>query len=136
MSQAGWEAVWDRFNDEVCRIAAAGQECNPGLYFVCEHFDSPAFLFDGYAAFSLTPAHEEDLVLSLGCWREGATVRLSADIARHGGEVLADAQVEVETERDSPFGSSELQVAVDEAVAFFGRHLDLILADICPGKRQ
>lgn len=108
----------------------------PGLFFVCEHFDSSAFLFRGYAAFSLTPAHEEDLVFSLDCWREDATVRLSADIARHGSQVLADAKAEVVTEWDSPPGSSELQTAVDEAVAFFGRHLDLILEEICPGRRR
>jgi hypothetical protein len=136
MSQAGWDAVWDRFNDEIHRIAAAGQQCNPDLFYLCERFKSPNFLFRGYAAFSLTPDHEEDLVFSLDCWRDDATVRLFTDIARHGSQILAKIEDEVETEWDGPDGNRELGVATDEAVAFFAGHLDLILDELCPDRRR
>jgi len=136
MSRAGWQAVWDRFTDEVRRIAAIGETCNPNLFYVCEHFESPNFLFRAHAVFSVRPVHEDDLVFSFDCWRDDATVRLFTDIARHGRQVLAELEAEVETEWESPNGSRELQVAADEAVSFFGRHLDLILDEVCPRRRR
>jgi hypothetical protein len=131
-----WDAVWDRFDDEIRAIAAAGKECNPDLFFVCENFESPNFLFRAYAAFSLTSAHEEDLVCSFDCWRDGPVVRMSTDIARHGRQILADSEAEVVTASDSPNGSQPLQAAADTAVAFFRRHLDTILDEICPRRRR
>ena len=133
MNQWGWDMVWIRLAEELRGVAAEAGQVNPEVFLTCEPFQTPNFLFRAYAAFSRTPAHEEDVVFSFDCWRDNDTVRLSADIARGGQQILADMETAVVTEWNGPAGNRQLQTAADEVIAFLDNHRGRIVSELSSG---
>jgi hypothetical protein len=93
------------------------------------HQETSAFPFTGYASISRDGSGEEDLVLEWAIQRRDDRLRITADIARGDGTVLAELPAE---EFAEPVDHARIAEEQERAVKFFCSHLELIKREVCP----
>jgi hypothetical protein len=127
--EPAWEELWDRLNDFYAVLVGQLAACNGRLWSQIAHQETPAFSFTGYVSLgrSGTPG-DEDLVLEWAVQRRDDRLRVTADITRGDGTVLAELPAE---EFAEPVDHSSIAGAQERAVRFFRRHLDLIRREVC-----
>jgi len=127
--EPAWEELWDRLNDFYAVLARQLAACNDRLWSQISHQETPAFPFTGYVSFGRSGAPgNEDLVLEWAVQRRDGMLRVTADIARGDGTLLAELTAE---EFSEPVDHSSIAEAQEQAVRFFRRHLDLIKREVC-----
>lgn len=124
-----WEELWDRLNDFYAVLVSQLTACNDRLWSQVAHQETPAFPITGYVSLGRdgTPGNE-DLVLEWAVQRRDNRLRVTADIARVDGTVLAELPAE---EFAEPIDHSRIAVAQEQAVRFFRNHLELIKQEVC-----
>lgn len=128
-AEPAWEELWDRLNDFYAVLVSQLAACNDRLWSQIAHQETPAFPFTGYISLGRdgTPGNE-DLVLEWAVHRRDDRLRVTADIARGDGTVLAELPAE---EFAEPVDHSRIAGAQEQAVRFFRRHLELIKQEVC-----
>jgi hypothetical protein len=128
-AEPGWEELWERLNDFYAVLVSQLAACNERLWSQIAHQETPAFPFTGYVSLGRdgTPG-DEDLVLEWAVQRRDDRLRVTADIARGDGTVLAQLPAE---EFAEGVDRSGIAVAQEQAVRFFRGHLDLIKREVC-----
>lgn len=127
--QPGWEDLWDRLNDFYAVLVSRLAARNDRLWSQIAHQETPAFPFRGYVSLGRdgTPG-EEDLVLEWAVQRADGRLRITADIARGDGTVLAELPAE---EFAEPVDHAGIADAQERAVRFFRDHLGVIEREVC-----
>jgi hypothetical protein len=128
-AEPGWEDLWDRLNDFYAVLVSQLAARNDRLWSQIAHQETPAFPFTGYVSLGRggTPG-DEDLVLEWAVQRRDDRLRVTADIARGGGTVLAELPAE---EFAEPVDFLSIAEAQERAIRFFRGHLELIKQEVC-----
>jgi hypothetical protein len=128
-AESGWDELWDRLNDFYAILVSQLAACNGRLWSQIAHQETPAFPFTGHVSLGRdgTPG-EEDLVLEWAVQRRDDRLRVTADIARGDGTVLAELPAE---EFAEPADHASIADAQERAVRFFRGHLELIKQEVC-----
>jgi hypothetical protein len=128
-AEPGWEELWDRLNDFYAVLVGELVACNERLWSQISHQETPAFPFTGYVSLGRggTPG-DEDLVLEWAVQRCDDRLRVTADIARGDGTVLAELPAE---EFAEPVDHSSVAEAQERGFQFFRRHLELMKREVC-----
>lgn len=128
-AELGWEDLWDRLNDFYAVLVRQLATCNERLWSQISHQETSAFPFTGYVSLGRdgTPG-DEDLVLEWAVQCRDDRLRVTADIARGGGAVLAELPAE---EFAEPVDFLSVAEAQERAIRFFRRHLELIKQEVC-----
>ena len=124
-----WAELWDCLNGFYGVLVSQLAACNERLWSQISHQETPAFPFTGHVSLGRngTPG-DEDLVLEWAVQRCDERLRVTADIARRDGTVLAELPAE---EFGEPVDHSSIAEAQERARRFFRRHLELIKQEVC-----
>jgi hypothetical protein len=123
-----WDELWDRLNDFYRVLASQLAACNERLSSQISHQETSVFPFTGYVSFSRDGSGDEDVVLEWAVQRRNDRLRVTADIARGDGTVLAELPAE---ELAEPVEHSQIAQEQERAVRFFHSHLGLIKQEVC-----
>jgi hypothetical protein len=129
MADLAWEELWDRLNDFYAVLVSQLAACNNRLWSQIAHQETSVFPFTGYVSLGRDgKPGDEDLVLEWAVERRDDRLRVTADIARGDGTVLAELPAE---EFAEPTDHSSVAGAQERAVRFFRSHLELIKREVC-----
>jgi hypothetical protein len=127
-----WAEFWDRLQQVFLAIALDLRECDLTLFFEADHFQSDAFPFRAYANYSGSPDREE-MVLSFDCWRGSNVLRLTADVAKNGRQIIAEwGPAEVPWSEHAEGGLTGVFGQLDAVEEFFRSCLDVLRSELCP----
>ena len=129
-----WETVWDRLERKFALLAGKVRECSPEVHWQCGRSGNEAFPFRAYASFVLgDPAvDDEDVVISVDCFRSGPTLWILSDISQGNGYVLADGPgARLSLGADMREIGRETLTTVHEIELFLEERLDLLLRELC-----
>ena len=135
MIDAGlWDAFWERLQRRYAALAEAMRECNDDLHWNADRYESEAFPFRAHAYFSRSRARrEEDVTLSVNCWKGPRAFELSADVARDGTVVLDSyGPASFPYEREPADNAAPARSAFDQIDDFFASQADLMRRELCP----
>ena len=123
-----WEELWDGLNDFYVVLVSQLAACNERLSGRVSHQETRVFPFTGYVSISRDGSGDEDLVLEWAVQRRDDRLRVTADIARGDGMVLAELPA---GEFVEPVEHSRIVEEQERAVRFFRSHLELIKQEVC-----
>jgi hypothetical protein len=123
------EDLWDRLNDFYEVLVGQLTKCNDQLWSEATHQETPVFSFGGYLSLGRDrSAGDEDLVVEWSVQRRDQWLRVTADISRGDGTVLAELPAE---ELMKPVDGSKLAESQEQAMRFFRKNIDLIKGEVC-----
>jgi hypothetical protein len=128
-----WEDVWDEVNRHFETVAKSLRAVNPDLWWSCGHSDNEFFPFRAHASFMKRwdPQESEDVVIALDAHKSTSGLRLTADISRGDGEMLAEGpHRELTLATDTRTLREEITSWVDSCIAFIDEHHELLLAEL------